>query len=139
MGRLKANKCYQELLYYLSSYINLPNIRLCLGLCALRKCYWQCNHYHPRGRPNCIAGHIALIALIVSLIVFVFGSVLCFWYCFHYLLLEVQPVQDTIHFTHKSRTHIQSSIKIRPQNPLGRLELRLDLLPCHRLKLMLTS
>ena len=30
--RLKTNKCYQELLYYLSSYINLLNIRLCVWL-----------------------------------------------------------------------------------------------------------
>ena len=37
--RLKTNKCYQELLCYLSSYINLLNIRLCLGLWPLHKCY----------------------------------------------------------------------------------------------------
>ena len=137
--RPKANKCYQELLCYLSSYINLLNIRLCSGQCSSRKCYWRCNRYHPRGCPDCIAGHIALIVLTVSLIVFVFGSILCFRYRFHYLLLKVQAVQDTIHFTHKSRTHIRSSIKTRLQNSLGCLESRLDLLPCHRLKLMLTS
>ena len=36
--RLKANKCYQELLHYLSSYINFLNIRLfawVLGLCVI--------------------------------------------------------------------------------------------------------
>ena len=33
--RLKANKCYQELLCYLSSYINFLNIRLCGWLQAL--------------------------------------------------------------------------------------------------------
>ena len=60
--RLKANKCYQELLCYLSSYINLLNIRLCLGLWPSRKCYWRCNRYHPRVCPDRIAGHIALIA-----------------------------------------------------------------------------
>ena len=57
--RLKANKRYQELLCYLSSYINLLNIRLCLGLWSLRKCYWQCNH--TRICPDCIADYIALI------------------------------------------------------------------------------
>ena len=62
--RLKANECYQELLRYLSSYINLLNIRLCLGLWPLRKCYWRYNRYHPRVCLDHIAGHIALIALL---------------------------------------------------------------------------
>ena len=53
--------------------------------------------------------------------------------------LRVQAVKDIIYFTYKSCTYIQSSIKTCPQNPLGCLESRLDLLLCHRLKLMLTS
>ena len=76
-----------------------------------------------------------------GLIVSVLGSVLFFWYCSSIILtdLRIRAVQDVIHFTHESRTHIRSSIKTRPRNPLGRLESRVDLLPCHRLKLMLTS
>ena len=62
--RLKANECYQELLRYLSSYINLLNIRLCSGLWPLRKCYWQCNH--PRVCPDCIDDDIALIADLIA-------------------------------------------------------------------------
>ena len=31
--------------------------------------YQECNQYHLRGHPDCIAGHIALIALTVLLIV----------------------------------------------------------------------
>ena len=58
--RLKANKCYQDLLRYLSSYINLLNIRLCLGFWPLHKCYWQYNH--PQVCFDCIADYIALIA-----------------------------------------------------------------------------
>ena len=112
--RIKANKCFQEFLCYLSSYINLLNIRFFSGLWSSRKCYWQCNQYHPRGCPPRIASHIALIALTVLLIVFVFGSVLCFWYYSHYLLFKVQAIQDAIHFTYKSRIHIRSSIKTRP-------------------------
>ena len=76
-----------------------------------------------------------------GLIVFVLGSVFFFWYRSSIILtdLRIRAVQDIIHFTHESRTCIQSSIKTRPQNPLGCLESRLDLLPCHKLKLMLTS
>ena len=101
--RLKANKSYQELLRSLSSYINFLNIRLCLGLYSLRKCYWRYNRYHLQGCRDCIAGHIALIALTISVIVslwslwpnrsgsivdcigliFVLESVLCIWYHFH--------------------------------------------------------
>ena len=53
--------------------------------------------------------------------------------------IEVQAVQEVIHFTHESRTYIQSSIKTHPQNPLDCLESCIDLLPCYRLKLMLMS
>ena len=76
-----------------------------------------------------------------GLIVFVLGSVLFFRYHFSIILtdLRVRAVQDVIHFTYEPCTYIQSSIKTRLQNPLGRLESRLDLLPCHSLKLMLTS
>ena len=83
--------------------------------------------------PDRIADHIALIALTlllivllwpyclivllwlyrfdrivdcIALIVFVFGSVFCFWYCSHYLLLEVQAVQDVIYLSNESRTCI---------------------------------
>ena len=77
----------------------------------------------------------------ITLMIFVFGCIFFFWYCSLIIItdLKIWAVQDVIHFTHKSRTCIQSSIKTRPQNPLGRLESRLDLLPCQRLKLMLTS
>ena len=76
-----------------------------------------------------------------GLIVFVLGYILFFWYCSSIILigLRVRAVQDVIHFTQESHTCIQSSIKTHPQNPLGCLESRLDLLPCHMLKLMLTS
>ena len=36
VGRLKANECYQELLRYLSSYINLLSIRLFARVSGLR-------------------------------------------------------------------------------------------------------
>ena len=36
MIRLKANKCYQKLLRFLSSYINLLNIRLFAQVFGLR-------------------------------------------------------------------------------------------------------
>ena len=86
------------------------------------QCYWQCNFSS-------------------NLIVFMLGCVLFLWYCSSIIPtdLKVQTVQDVIHFIHESRTCIQSSIKTRPQNPLGCLKSRLDFLPCHRLKLMLTS
>ena len=62
---MKAIKCYQKLLCYLSFYINLLNIRLSAWVSG--KYYWQYNHL--RICPNCIADHIALIALNVMLIV----------------------------------------------------------------------
>ena len=43
------------------------------GLWFLCKCYWQCNRYQPRVCPDCIAGHIALIALLWPY---------RWWYCF---------------------------------------------------------
>ena len=60
--RLKANKCYQKLLRYLSSYINLLNIRLSARVFG--KCYWQYNY--PRVYPDCITGHIASIAHLIA-------------------------------------------------------------------------
>ena len=112
--RLKANKYYQKLLRYLSSYINLLNIRLCSSLWPSHECYWRCNQ--PRVCPNCIADYIALIANLIAnriallvlliallwlycsshiincfafdriaLIVFMLESILCFWYHSHYL------------------------------------------------------
>ena len=131
--RLKANKCYQKLLCYLSSYINFLNIRLCSGPWSLRNCYWQCNYYYLRGCPDCISSHIALIALTVSLIVllwlycwlhcfdcfdcsdriagrialiFVLEIVLCFRYHFHYLILEVRALRDVIYLPNESYTYI---------------------------------
>ena len=65
--RLKANKCYQELLCYLSFYYLLV-LDPCLGLWPLRRCYQQCKRYYHRLCPDYIAGHIALIALTVLLI-----------------------------------------------------------------------
>ena len=56
-----------------------------------------------------------------ALIVFVLGSVLCFWYRFHYLPLKVQAVQDVIYLPNESRTYIKSSIKIYLHNPLDHL------------------
>ena len=45
-----------------------------------------------------------------GLIVFVLGSVFCFWYHSYYLLLKLQAGQDGIHRPDKSHTHIQPSI-----------------------------
>ena len=80
--RLKANKCYQELFCYLSSYKFLV-LDSSSGLWSSCRYYWQCNRYYSRVCLDCIVGHIALIALTVSLIcialiVSVLGSVLCF-------------------------------------------------------------
>ena len=41
-----------------------------------------------------------------DLIVFVLGSVFCFWYHFHYLLLKLRAAQDGIHRPDESRTYI---------------------------------
>ena len=136
--RLKTNKCYEELLCYLFFY-NLLVLDPCSGLWVLRRCYWPYNLYHPRACPDHITGYITLIALTILVIVFVLGSIFCFWYCSHYLFLKVRAILYIIHFTHESHIHIQLSIKIHPQNLLGRLESCLDLEFCHRLKLILTS
>ena len=70
---LKANKCYQGLLCYLPSYINLPNTTLFARVFG--KCYWQCNH--PRVHPDCIAGHIALIADLIADCITLIWSIVC--------------------------------------------------------------
>ena len=62
------------------------------------------------------------ITLAVLLIVFVLGSVLCFWYHSHYLLFKVRAIQDMIHFLNESRMCIQLSIKIYQRNPLDHLD-----------------
>ena len=116
--KLKANKCYQELLYSLFSYINLLNISFFAqvsGLCVsatddittpkfvlnilLTILFWLLwTHYSGR-----IVDCIALIALLwpycwlycfnyIALIIFVFKSVFCFWYYSHDLLFEIRAV-----------------------------------------------
>ena len=72
--RVKANKCYQELLRYLSSYINnvtntTPGIVLIILLVILLWLLW----------PYCWSYCFDCIALIV----FVLGSILCFLYHFY--------------------------------------------------------
>ena len=62
--RLKANKCYQELLHFLSSYINLLNIKLFAQVSGLHvSATGNVTVTPPRFCLDCIAGHIALIAL----------------------------------------------------------------------------
>ena len=112
--RLKANKYYQELLRYLSSYINLLNIRFFArisGLCisvtnnimtpgfvlivSLIISLWLLWSYCWLDCFNCsdlIADCIALIVL--------FDQVLALSY------LEVRAVQDVIHHPDKSHTYI---------------------------------
>ena len=66
--------------------------------------FWQCNLLSASG-----------------LIAFVFKSIF-FQYCFHHLLFEVQAVQNVIHLSDKSRTYIQSSIRIYLRNLLDHLD-----------------
>ena len=89
--RLKANKCYQELLCYLSSYINFLNIRLfarVFGLCV-------------SATDNVTTSKFVLIVLqTISLWLLLFGQLFLLSH------LKVQAVQDVIYRLNKSRTYI---------------------------------
>ena len=71
--RLKANKCYQELLCYLSSYINLLSIRL-LGWLLVPD---QFQTSSPWSRPLVNSGPHSIISSILAVIIII--QSIAFW------------------------------------------------------------
>ena len=75
--RLKANNCYQELLCYLSSYINSLNIRLCSRLQAFSRfqifSLWSRTH-------NSFSPYPTLLVIIILLAFF--QSIVCNYFFF---------------------------------------------------------
>ena len=89
--RLKANKCYHELLRYLSSSINLLVSDLCSGFWPLYRCYWWWNH--PLIFLDYINDNIALIALNLLLIILFWLLWPYHWfYHFDYIILAVSLI-----------------------------------------------
>ena len=71
--RLKANKCYQGLLCYLSSYINFLNIKLCGWLQA--PSWFQT--FSPQSRTHTGSRILAVLVLILVFGQLFFGKVCC--------------------------------------------------------------